>query len=107
MPRAVSISAKQITGAARKSVDRILAKNDLRALRPIIVGFVPPWWWCGFIIRKPDIWSIDAAEKLAVEVQRGIATNLPAVRGGQAGALIAGGNITIGFIPPRDLALRE
>jgi hypothetical protein len=107
MPRATSISAKQITGAARKSVDKILVQNNLRALRPIIVGFIPPWWWCGFIIRKPDIWSIDAAEKLAVDVQRGIAASVPAVKAGQAGAVIAGGHITVGFIPPRDLALRE
>jgi hypothetical protein len=108
MPRATSISAKQITGAAKKSVDRILAQNNLRAVRPIIVGFVPPWWWCGFVIRKPDIWSIDATEKLAVDVHRGIATSVPAVRGGQAGALIVGGHITVGFIPPREItALRE
>ena len=100
MARANSISARQITGAARKSVDKVLAQNSLKPLRPIIVGFVPPWWWCGFILRNPDLLTIHAAEQVAVDVHRGIAASVPGVRGGTPGALTAGGFTTIGFAPP-------
>jgi hypothetical protein len=103
MPRASTISARQITGAARKSVDRVLAQNRLKPLRPIIVGFVPPWWWLGFVLRDSEVWTMQAAEQVAVDVQRGVASAVPALKGSQAGAMIVDGHITIGFIPPRQL----
>ena len=103
MPRASTISARQITGAAKKSVDRVLAQSRLKPLRPIIVGFVPPWWWLGFVLRDSDVWTMQAAEKIAVDVQRAVATAVPAVKGGQAGAMIVDGHITIGFIAPKEI----
>jgi hypothetical protein len=103
MPRASTLSAKQITSAAKKSVDRVLRQNGLKPLRPIIVGFVPPWWWCGFILRDPDIWTIQAAEKVAVDVHRGISAGVPGIKGGKPGVLTTGGITTIGFAPPIDI----
>jgi hypothetical protein len=103
MPRAVSISTKQITSAATKSVAKVLVQNNLKPLKPIIIGFIPPWWWCGFIIRNPDVFTLQAADKLAVDVHSSIAASVSGAKRGVPGALTAGGFTTIGFAPPIDI----
>src|SRR5262245_32847055 len=103
MPRAVSISAKQITGAAKKSVDRVLVQNNLKPLKPIIIGFIPPWWWCGFIIRNPDVFTLQAADKLAVDIHKSVVDSVAGAKGGLPGVITTGGFTTIGFAPPIDI----
>lgn len=105
-----SISAKQIAAAAKTSVTKALDKHGAKFPRPKYeIGFVPPWWWIGIIIRNPEVEqaTLGDARKLASDIQRDIAGAVPAVTGGKAGAVIQDGFITVGFLPPKEILIQE
>lgn len=103
-----SISVKQISSAAKSSVARVLEAQKPPFQKPKFeIGFVPPWWWIGIIIRSPefDQTPFSTAQKLAKDIHRGIAAAVPAAKAGKPGAAIHDGTITIGFFPPKDIEL--
>jgi hypothetical protein len=77
MSRPVSISVGEISKAARASVEKALTGH--KAAFPVIpdhrIGFVPPYWWYGFVIydAQLDKLGLGEAQKLATEVHHGIA----------------------------------
>jgi hypothetical protein len=105
MAGADSISAKQISAAARTSAAKLVEQH-----KPQIggakfdIGFCPPpWWWIGIIIRKPPLISLADADKMAHELQRAIGDAVPSVKGAKPGAVLLDGNLTIGFVAPKEL----
>lgn len=100
-----SLSAKEITAAARGTVDKVLEQHGKVLPRPpYIVGFFPPPRWIGIILREraADL-TLGQAEKLATDLTHSIAEKVPAVRAGKPGVLVEGGHTTIGFVPPPDI----
>lgn len=108
MPDAKSISAKQVTAAAKSTVAKVLAQHKALQRQNIVLGFVrPPWWWIGLILREAELGSIAEASKLAGSLHEGIAAAVPALKAAKPGALIQDGTITIGFIAPREIQALE
>jgi hypothetical protein len=111
MSRPVSISVGEISKAARTSVEKALTGH--KATFPVIpdhrIGFVPPYWWYGFVIydAQLDKLGLGEAQKLATEVHHGIAGSVASVKGGKPGVLLGDGNLTIGFAPPIEINLIE
>jgi hypothetical protein len=72
------------------------------------IGFVPPYWWLGIIIRDPpnDV-SFHDAHQVAIEVQREIVGSVGSLRGGTSGVIFGDGNLTIGFAPPELTVIEE
>ena len=90
----------------KKKVAKVQARHSALQRPNIVLGFVRPrWWWIGLILRKPDLETITQAEELANDLQRGIASAVPAVKGGKPSVLIEDGMITVGFFPPREIEL--
>ena len=110
MSKPVAISVGEISKAARATVEKALGghKAAFPVIPPHRIGFVPPWW-CGFVIYDAQVDKLGLAEaqKLATEVQTGIAGSVAAVKGGRPGVLLGDGNLTIGFAPPPDVNLFE
>lgn len=103
-----SISFRQISAAAKSSATKALEQNKLKLPHPYVVGFLPPWWWCGIIWRNPiDQVTLGEAERLAADVHKGIAASVPGAKGGKPGVLAAGGFTTIGFAPPIEINVLE
>ena len=100
-----SLSAKEITAAARGTVDRVLEQHGKILPRPpYILGFLPPPRWIGIILRDPpDTLTLGQAEKIATDLTRSIAEKVPAVKAGKPGVVVQGGHTTIGFVPPLDI----
>jgi hypothetical protein len=111
MSKPVAISVGEISKAARASVEKALAGH--KATFPTVpghrIGFVPPYWWYGFVIYDAQIDKLGLAEaqKLATEVQLGIAGSVASVKGGRPGVILGDGNLTIGFAPPTEINLIE
>ena len=104
-----SLSVREISAATKRAVDQVVTQDRQQFLRPpYIFGFFPPWW-CGFIIRNPDLEKLNFAEadKIAGEVHRSIAGSVSAARDGKPGAFIQGGITTVGFAPPIDTLIQE
>src|SRR5262245_33614374 len=103
-----SLSAHEITAAAKKSVDKVLADHKLRPPPGFPLGFVrPPWWWIGIIIRTQGLTTLEQAESLAKDLHGSIAAAVPSAKAGTPSALIQGGHLTIGFVPPEPINLLE
>lgn len=108
MADAKSISARQVTAAAKSTVAKVAAQHKALARQNIILGFVrPPWWWIGLILREEELATIAEAERLAVSLHEGIAAATPALKTAKPGALISGGTITVGFIAPQEIQALE
>src|SRR5229473_2631325 len=110
MAKPVSISVKQISAAAKGSVAEALKRHQTAFPKPDYrLGFVPPYWWVGFVIYNPhnDDLTFGNAQKLAAEVHRGIAESVSSVKGGKPGVILGDGNLTIGFVPPIEINLIE
>jgi hypothetical protein len=108
MPGPASISVRQISAAAKTSVAKVLEQQKPPFQKPKFeIGFVPPWWWIGIIIRSPefDQTTFSTAQKLAKDIHRGIGASVPAAKAGKPGAAIKDGTITIGFYPPKEIEL--
>jgi hypothetical protein len=98
-----SISARQITAAAKASAQKALEAHIAKPPK-FDIGFCPPpWWWIGIIIRPPDDLKFADAEKMSVSLHRSIAAEVPAVKGGKPGAVLLDGNLTIGFVAPKEI----
>jgi len=54
-----------------------------------------------------DKLGLGEAQKLATEVQVGIAGSVASVKTGRPGVLLGDGNLTIGFAPPPEINLLE
>jgi len=103
-----SLSAAHITAAAKQSVAKALAQHKLNVPPGFPLGYVrPPWWWLGIIIRNPGLTDLGKVQSLATDIHAGIATAVPAVKGGVAGAVLQDGNLTIGFAPPEPVTILE
>lgn len=101
-----SLSAKEISEAAKKSAEKALAQHRIPPGGPI--GFVrPPWWWVGIIIRDPGLKTLAEAESLAKEIHAGVAAASPSAKAAIPGCVIQGGHLTIGFAPPEPVNLLE
>jgi len=109
MAAPASISIKQLAAAARGSAEEAFKRQGLAALKPgYVVGFVPPHWWLGIVIRNPDAGlTVVAAEKVASDVYTSVAGSVPAVHNGTAGIVVGGGHVTIGFAPPPGVEVTE
>jgi hypothetical protein len=111
MARPVSISVGEISKVAKATVEKALAGH--KAAFPVIpdhrIGFIPPHWWYGFVMFDAQIDKLGLAEaqKLATEVQLGIAGSMASVKGGKPGVIFNDGNLTIGFAPPIEINLIE
>jgi hypothetical protein len=104
-----SISIKAISAAAKSSAARAIeAHKQLRLPPPYVLGYLPPWWWCGIIWRDPlGPIALGDAETLAAQVHAGIAAQVPGVKSSKPGVLTAGGFTTIGFAPPIEISVVE
>ena len=103
-----SLSAKHVADAAKQSVAKALAQHKLKVPPGFPLGYVrPPWWWLGIIIRNPGITDLEQVQSLAKDIHAGIATTVPAIKGGTPGAFLQDGNLTIGFAPPEPVNLLE
>src|SRR6202171_4319585 len=64
MSRPVSISVGEISKAARASVEKALGGH--KAAFPVIpdhrIGFVPPYWWYGFVIYDAQLDKLGLGE---------------------------------------------
>ena len=100
-----SLSAKQLTEAAKRSAGKVLeARIGLKALPSATVGYLPPYHWIGLILREEgQLEKIADATKAAADIHAGIAASVPSLKGGTAGAIIHGGHIIMGFVPPREI----
>src|ERR1700722_16882717 len=109
MAKTVSISAKSISAAAKASVTK--ANGPPKAAFPqpdYRLGFIPPYWWCGFIVENAEgSLTFAAAQTLSADAHSGIAEKVPAVKGAVPGAIFGGGHIICGFLPPPDIGLLE
>lgn len=103
-----SISAKQISAAARASATKALSAQIPKPPK-FEIGFCPPpWWWVGIIISKvPNDLSLGDANKMATGLHRSIAAEVPAIKTGKPGAVLIDGNLTIGFVPPIDINILQ
>ena len=98
-----SISARQITAAAKASAEKALAAQ-LPKLPKYDIGFCPPpWWWIGIIIKPTDGLTLADANKMSTSLHRSISAAVPGVKGGKPGSVLIDGNLTIGFVPPIDI----
>jgi hypothetical protein len=95
-----SISLKQVSAAAKATVARALEQNRVRAPSPTVLGYFPPYHWCGIILNPTVEPALADAQKLAVDVHSGMAASVPAIRSGEPGAITGDGHITIGFVLP-------
>jgi hypothetical protein len=111
MSRPVAISVGEISKAAKATVEKALAghKAAFPVIPPHRIGFVPPYWWYGFVIYDAQIdkLGLGDAQKLATEVHVGIAGSVASVKGGKPGVICGDGNLTIGFAPPTEINLIE
>lgn len=108
MADARTISAKQVTAAAKSTVAKVVAQHKALQRPDIILGFVrPPWWWIGLILREAELKSIAETEKLAASLHSGISAAVPALKTAKPGAIIQDGTITVGFIAPQELQALE
>ncbi len=77
-----SLSATQISAAAKGSVEKVLAAHKVQFPPGAPLGFVrPPWWWVGIIIRNPGLTTIEQAQSLATEIHAGVAATAASARG--------------------------
>jgi len=98
-----SISVHKLSDAARGTVAKVLEQHKAKIPLPDYrFGFYPPHWWLGIIVRPPDLDKIPLgeAQKLANDLAKGIGAAGAGIRPGQAGVILGGGNLTIGFAPP-------
>lgn len=105
-----SISVKEIAHAAKGSVVKVLEQHKAKFPKPdYILGFYPPHWWLGIVIRNPDLdhVSLGEAQKMAVDLQRGISGAVAATKGGKPGVVLGDGHLTIGFAPPEPVIFGE
>jgi hypothetical protein len=103
-----SLSVRELTAATKSSVARVVDQQRGKLLKPpYVLGFFPPIW-CGFVIRDidRDKLTFREAAKIAAEVHKGIAAEVPGAKGGKPGALIQDGFTTIGFAPPIDTLIQ-
>ena len=109
MAKPVSISAKSISAAAKTSVTKAIGRHKAAFPQPDYrLGFIPPYWWCGFIVENADgKLAVGEAQTLAADVHSGIAAEVPSVKGAIPGAILGGGHIICGFLPPPDINLIE
>lgn len=105
----VSISVKQLTAAAKTSAESALKRHAATFAKPdYILGFVPPHWWLGIVIRNPDNkLTLADAQKLATDVQSGVANSITSLHGVTGGIIFVGGHVTVGFAPPPDVTVAE
>ncbi len=104
-----AISIKQVSTAARASLARVLEQHEAAFPKPDhILGFVPPYWWLGIVIRNPDNkLTLTAVQQVATDVQSGVASSVATMRSGTAGIIFVGGHVTIGFALQPDVILTE
>jgi hypothetical protein len=98
-----SISAKQITAAAKDSAAKVLQAH-LREHPKFDIGFSPPpWWWIGVIIQHRADLTLGEAQKISTELHHAVASEVPSIKGGKPGAVLIDGHLTVGFVPPIDV----
>jgi hypothetical protein len=103
-----SLSARDISAAAKSSVEKVLAQHKVQFPPGTPLGFVrPPWWWGGIIIRNPGLTTLEQAQSLATEIHAGVAAAAPSAKAAIPGCVIQGGQLTIGFVPPEPINLLE
>jgi hypothetical protein len=101
MAGARSLSASQITAAAKKTVAKVAEKNRLLLGPNVICGFVPPWWWIGLILQHDGgLESIEDAQNISGAMHEGISAAVPAFKSANPGTIIDDGRIICGFFPP-------
>jgi hypothetical protein len=99
-----SISAKEITAAAKGTVAKVLERHQASFPKPNYhFGFFPPWW-IGIVLANPHLDKVNLAEagKLAADLGQGVGGAVPALKGGKPGVLLGDGHLTIGYAPPID-----
>jgi hypothetical protein len=103
-----TISITQITAAAKDSVAKAKVSRTGPLANPRILGFVPPYWWLGYVIDNFDAAQLAAAQSMATDVHGGVANAIAAVKGATPGIIFVGGHCTIGFqLPPGTAATAE
>jgi hypothetical protein len=108
MPGPKSLSVKDVSAAAKRSAARVLEQQKLPKPPRFDVGFCPPpWWWIGIVIRDPGPWTLADAKEASVALHRGIAAAVPSVKGGKPGAVLLDGDLTIGFVPPKEINILQ
>lgn len=111
MAKPVSISARQISAAAKDSVAKALDTH--KAAFPIKpghpVGFFPRPLIFGFILDSAQLekTTFTTAHQFAKDVHGEIARAMPAVKAGIPNVAFGGGHIICGFLPPREIELIE
>jgi hypothetical protein len=98
-----SISAKDISAAVRKAVDKNTALKATKAIEPTVATIRPPIW--GFILREAEAKAMALGElnKLAGEVAGSLGAG-----NAKAAAFSHGGHIIIGYVEePSITVLKE
>lgn len=105
----VSIPVEQLTAAAKSSAANALKAHQATFAKPdCVIGFVPPYWWLGIVIRNPDNKvTLADAQALATDVQSGVARSVTSLSGAAGGIIFVGGHVTVGFAPPPDVTVTE
>jgi hypothetical protein len=107
MAAPTSISLKQVSAAAKASVGKALEQNKVKAPSPTVLGYFPPHHWLGIIVRPTVEPALADAQKLAVDVHSGMAASVPAIKGGEPGAITGDGHIITGFVLPPGIGVLE
>lgn len=110
MAKPVSISARQISAAARKSVGKALTdRKSPLPINEVRVGYFPPHWILGFILDPREFEKSTFAEvqTVARNVHGGIAGEMATVAAAKPAFVVGGGHIICGFFPPAEAELVE
>ncbi len=110
MAKPVSISAREISAAAKGSVAKVLENHKPAfPMNDVRIGYFPPHWILGFILDSKQLEksTLEDAQALANNVHRGIAGSVASVAAGKPALILGGGHIICGFLPPPDINLIE
>lgn len=111
MAKPVSISAREISAAAKGSVSKALDKHKASlSIKPgHPVGFFPRPLIFGFVMDSTELdkATFASAKSLAGDVHAEIARTMPAVKAGSPNIAIGGGHIICGFFPPAEIEMIE
>jgi len=101
-----SISVHKLSEAARGTVAKVLDQHKARIpVADYRLGFFPPHWWLGIILRAQDLdkVSLGEAQRLASDLTKGIGGAGTGIKPGHSGVVLGDGNLTIGFAPPPEV----
>ena len=109
MASPASLSVKDISAAAKSSVDKAIVKHKAAFPTPnYTIGYVPPYWWLGIVLENADNKvTLAQAQALATDVHSGLTSSVAAARGADAGIIFVGGHIICGYYPEPPISVLQ